>query len=336
MNLRSLTCLALLAMLPLTGCLVVSSRPRAAGDVTFRWSFAGQSCAMVPAVKNVKITIGGQTLQNDGVFDCSTNGTAGIVLHDFKGGGYNYTIQGRDYNGTVLYSAEGAFIIDGSVTESVDLKPVGNGAAYAYMVWTFPPNSASSNPTCAQAGVAKVNVSIDQGDWLVYDCAAGQTVEGTPTPYLTVGSHNIELSAVNSSGYEYYFKLSTLPVSNTPSLQQYDLDWAVGGATVKWTVTNGSTATTCAAAGITTVYVNFRDSNGDLVYTGSGDPQPCANLAIVYNFLKPGNYQVFLSANGSGTSVYQSSTTSPPVVSVAAGVFTDINAGSSILLNRVQ
>src|SRR4051812_25573716 len=93
MNLRSLVSLAVVLAMPLTACVIT---PRTPGDVTFLWSFGGNTCAMVPAIANVKITVSGQTLQNDGIYPCSTNGTAGIVLNDFKGGLYSYTIQGRD------------------------------------------------------------------------------------------------------------------------------------------------------------------------------------------------------------------------------------------------
>src|SRR5688572_1051163 len=95
MNLRSLVSVVALLVVSVTGCVIT---PRNPGDVTFLWSFQGQGCSMVPSVKNVKITIPGEALANDGVYDCSTNGTAGIVLNNFSGGSYSYTIQGRDYN----------------------------------------------------------------------------------------------------------------------------------------------------------------------------------------------------------------------------------------------
>lgn len=338
MNLRSLVALAALVAMPLTACVITPSTPRSPGNVTFLWTFNGQTCAQVRAIANVKITIPGQALQNDGVYPCSSNGTAGIVLNDFNGGLYSYTIQGRDPNGTVLYTKSGSFVIDGSVTETVNLDQVGNGSAYAYLVWTFPPNAASQNPNCGQAGVDKVLVSIDGADWIAYPCADGNTAEGTPTPYLSPGSHTIDLSAVNAQNYEYYSLRSTLPLSSTPTNQQYDLNWAVGGATVRWTVTTGpgGTTTTCGAAGIADVYVNFQDVQGNLVYGSTGDPQPCNSAGVVYSFLKPGTYRVFLGARGSGTSVYESTRTNAPSVTVVAGSFTTMSDGPNVLLNRVQ
>ena len=66
-------------------------------------------------------------------------------------------------------------------------------------------------------------------------------------------------------------------------------------------------------------------------------PAPQPNFtSIVYSFLKPGVYRVFLSASGSAGTVFESSRTNARQVSVAAGVFTDINAGTGIDLRRVQ
>src|SRR6478672_1706003 len=73
----------------------------------------------------------------------------------------------------------------------------------ASLVWTFPPNSVSQNPTCSEAGVTTVKVSIDSGDWISIKCEDGQTVSGASTPRLSRGSHTITLSAVNQAGYEY-------------------------------------------------------------------------------------------------------------------------------------
>jgi hypothetical protein len=208
----------------------------------------------------------------------------------------------------------------------------------AALVWTFPQNSAASNPNCDQAGIATVKVSIDSGDWISFNCADGQTTSGVSSPTLSIGTHSIVLSAVNSMGYEYYSKTSSLPVSATASVQQYDLDWSVGGATIHWQITDATATTTlsCAQAGITDVYVNFRDGNGDLVYPGAGDKEPCSGLSIVYSFLKPGTFNVFLQANGAGSSVFQSSQATPPSITVSAGVFTTPSQGPTLLLKQVQ
>jgi hypothetical protein len=204
----------------------------------------------------------------------------------------------------------------------------------AGLVWTFPANSISQNPTCSEAGVTTVKVSIDSGDWISFACEDGQTLSGVSTPRLSRGSHSILLSAVNSMGYEYYSKSSSLPISGTSTLQQYDLDWAVGGATVHWLLADGSTLT-CSQAGVSDVYVNFRDSTGAFVYADSGDKEPCSASAIVYSFIKPGTYSVFVQATDTASHLYQSSTTNPPSITVRAGVFTSMSDGPNLVMNRV-
>ena len=127
MNLRSALALVALLLMPLSGCVFVENTHRNPGDATFLWTFQGQTCAMVPAVANVKIIIPGQTLMNDGVYDCSTKGTAGIVLHDFKGGLYSYTFDPR-------------------FNETLDNDP-GKGESYYYVrVMQLDRNLAWSSP----------------------------------------------------------------------------------------------------------------------------------------------------------------------------------------------
>src|SRR5690242_8768768 len=64
----------------------------APGDVTFSWRLAGGLCSDDPSVRSVHIRIPGETLQNDGVFPCSSAGFMGITLHDFYPGSYSFTI----------------------------------------------------------------------------------------------------------------------------------------------------------------------------------------------------------------------------------------------------
>src|SRR5688500_1203197 len=95
MNTKSL--FALLSVVQLvTGCIVVggSNRtpPPLPGDVTFTWSFAGDTCASNPDIHSVIIDIPGERLQNDGVFPCTANNYPGITLHDFAAGPYDFSI----------------------------------------------------------------------------------------------------------------------------------------------------------------------------------------------------------------------------------------------------
>src|SRR5437868_8340473 len=114
-----------LAVLALAqGCIVHGPPGPSAGDVTFSWTFYGQSCSAA-GVANVHINIPGETLENGGVYPCVSNSYQGIVLHNFAGGSYTYTIEGLDTGGYTIYTGAGAFDIDGDAMEQVDLTPYG-------------------------------------------------------------------------------------------------------------------------------------------------------------------------------------------------------------------
>ena len=100
MNFKSLV--AILALMTSTGCVIRGGGvppppPAQPGDVTFSWSFAGRTCADVPNVKSVVVEIPGETLDNNGVFPCLANNYPGIVLHNFVGGTYSYTLTAVGY-----------------------------------------------------------------------------------------------------------------------------------------------------------------------------------------------------------------------------------------------
>lgn len=331
--------LATLVALSASGCILVST-PRSPGDVTFTWTFSGQSCAQA-GVNTVAISIPGQTLANGGVFACLSNNYPGIVLQNFRAGSYSYTIEGRGFANELRYQRTGSFVIDGNVTESVDLLPVSTGAnTYAYLTWTFPPNSLSSNPDCTQAGVTDVMISIDGAAETQLSCAAGFNTTGVQTPMLAAGTHTISLRAVNSTGYEYYGKVSTLTTSSAgPVSAAYSLDWTVGGAALKWTLVDGSVTRTCAQAGVVDVYVNFQDTTtNDFLYPGSGDKQPCSASEVKYDFLKPGNYRVVIQAAGPSNALYTSNTVTPgpPVITIGAGVFVPLANATNVVMYRTQ
>ncbi len=322
MNLKIL--LPLLAATTLSGCLVVD--PGAGpyrGDVGFTWTFAGLGCAAVPQVASVRIRIPGEVLHNDGVFPCSTNGYSGILLLDFAPGPYVFTIDGMDYTGRVLYSAGGSFSVDGSTSVSTDLSPVGGQNSYAYLMWTFPPNSSSQNPTCEQAAADHVDIRIDQGAPERASCSQGFVQPGFQTGLLTPGAHQIELVGMDPSDYPYYRYVGTLQiVSGSPVSASYRFDWNIGGVSVSWQLLNGSMSQTCAQAGVQTISINFQDSSGALIYGTAGDPQPCTGAPILYNALLPGTYRVFVQGAGAG-GTYRSNNQNPPIINIVAGQFVD-------------
>ena len=194
--------------------------------------------------------------------------------------------------------------------------------------------TGAPNPDCTTAAVAKVLMTIDNGAPISVACTLGfGTNPGVATPFLSAGQHTIELTGVDSTGYAFYRVLSTLTTrAGSPVTSEYSLAWAVGGTAVKWSITDGSIAQTCAQAGVTDIYVNFVDAQGNLVYGSQGDPSPCTSSGVEYQFLKPGTYGVRMIAAGTMGRLYQSNYSSPPTVTVKAGEFALMSSAINVQL----
>ena len=341
---------AVLAMLTMTGCILnggsgswsFSTSTRSSvqydGDVTFTWSFAGFQCSDVPAIRSVVIAIPGQTLAAGGAFNCLNNGYPGIVLKNFAAGRYDYTIEARGLSNEVLYASSGTFVINGNVRETVDLTPANGPSSYAYLSWTFPQNANAANPTCAQAGVQTMTMRIDQGANIDVACREGEvTGAGAVTPYLAAGTHTVELTATDATGYRWYVGGGTFVTrTGQPTASTFGMTWSVGGAAIRWQLTTGTYVVSCAQAGVTSVAVNFRDSTGQLVYGASGDVQACSSAGVLYNALQAGSYDVIIKAYGASGAVFSSSVVAPMRVTVVAGHFVGESDNVPVPVARVQ
>lgn len=336
MNARILATFLCLASLG-TGCIIYDDpccntpppQQLFPGNVTFQWTFSGARCADLRYIKGVNIRIDGALLANDGRYPCSTNGYDGIVLHDFAGRSYNFTIEAVDYNDRVVFTSGGNFVVNGDIRVNVDLTPVGSAGSYAYISWRFP-----NNVSCFQAGVARVQGSIDGGQWTDLTCEEGRTV-GIQTADLGPGPHTVELVALGADNMPFYYTNGTFEtVRGQPRSYNFDF-WAVGGAAVAWQLSaDGRTTQSCSVAGITQVFINFRDvATGQLVYGQQGDQHACTASPVTFNFLPPGDYYVYIQASGPG-GVYESNFTTPPIIRVQAFRHVHPNDALSLLLRR--
>lgn len=342
MNARILT--ALISALTLGGCIIheypdhgspgdapaPAPAPTYPGDVSFLWSFAGQSCLQMPQVRSVAVSIPGERLENGGVFPCRTMGTDGIRLSNFAPGAYGFTLQALGNGGEELFAGSGSFRVDGDVSVRADLLPVAGPNTYAYVLWRFP-----GYGSCAEAGIETVEVSIDGGLFETHRCEDGMFEPGVPTPMLEAGRHTIEIVALDAWGYDWFVTHSVLETRlGQPIAAEYSLQWSVGGAAVAWQLSDGVYGESCWEAGVDTVYVNFEDEAGNMLFAGAGDAQPCDSGPALY-VLPPGNFQVYVTATGPWGALYESNGYSPPAVSVVAGSFPDAAFARAIQLYRV-
>lgn len=329
MNARILAAF-LLCLTTSTGCIIIDRDdgdccntpapppPTYPGDVTFLWTFPGAGagrCADVPEVKRVRITIPGETLHNGGVYACTTEAVDGIVLHDFVPGNYSYTLEALSYTDEVLYQASGNFTVNGDQRLNVTLTPNGSPGSFAYVSWTFEGNTSSTNPTCAQAGVNVVDVRIDGGAWERLYCDEGIGSNQVSSPYLAPGAHTIEFVGVHIVGTvetPYYYRSGTLnTVAGSPVSASFQLR-VVGGLSVAWDLYDGTLRKTCAQSGVTEVTIHLYDeTDKTYVYGTEGETYGCGDAAIVYNFLRPGDYTVIMEARGPGGIFYTNRSTAP-------------------------
>ena len=337
MNRKTLTAFLAMGCLAFCGC-IIDTGPGGggsgggggfagnSGDVTFGWTFAGQACSANPDIASVQVTISGQQLMNAGVYPCISNGFPGIVLHDFDPGAYTFTLTANDANNTTLFAGSGRFTVDGDIMVSVDLVPTGGSNSYAYLSWTFPADSASPNPSCAQAGVETVGYLIDSGATVTANCADGFGAQAVQTSYLPSGNHTLTVSAFSHAGVTLYSYSGTLQTfAGNPVSVGIPFVAVTGGAVVRWTIedSTGTQTLSCAQAGITSVFVNFSADGTHWLYEGAGDERPCADNGVVYSDLPAGPLAIYVAGLGSGSVNYLTSNNPSPAVTVTAGVYPD-------------
>jgi hypothetical protein len=198
--------------------------------------------------------------------------------------------------------------------------------------------SGVPNPTCAQAGVVNVLISLDESIPVSVGCAAGfGTIPGVQTMSVAPGAHSLTITAVNSTGYAYYrFTGSLTTAAGTPQSVAHQLPWAVGGTAVRWTLSDSGNPVSCATAGIGNVSINFFDGENVAVYGNAGDSKPCSSAGVTYPYLRPGTYAVSISAQGASNSIYVSDDTAPVMVNVVAGQFVDVAGAVTVPVARIQ
>jgi hypothetical protein len=170
-------------------------------------------------------------------------------------------------------------------------------------------------------------VSIDNGEWATLDCEDGMSDGGVASPYVNEGQHSIALIAygrdkLGRDGLPLYTAQGTFVATRGNPVSVTYRFYEVGGLSLRWDLWDGSGYRNCAEAGFSaterSMRINLLDlSTNTLVFGDDGDPQYCTGAPIVYQYLKPGRYMVYIRGMIGSTIAYTNED-SPTEVTVYA------------------
>ncbi|MDX2014555.1 MAG: hypothetical protein SFW67_30435 [Myxococcaceae bacterium] len=302
------------------------ARPPEAGDLTFRWRFAGQACAVVRDVSTVTLDIPGLSLPNAGVFACSSGAADGVTLSAVPPGFYRFTARGLTAGGAALYEQQGFVTVDGPVQKRIELAPVAGGTGRVLVSWRLPVVNASAEP-CAAVGASQVAVQLSgRSTPFVARCDAG----GLELSALPAGSTTVSLFALDSQGVVLASGQGTVQVLVGATVSsEFGLTWRVGGLALRWALSNMGLAQTCSQAGASQVFLNLRGTDGVFLYPDAGVAVPCEAGAAVFSLLPVGRYELFAQAVGGLGTLYRSSAAT---VQVLPGDFPTVSVNSPLLV----
>ncbi|MCP3104859.1 hypothetical protein LZ198_38935 [Myxococcus sp. K15C18031901] len=296
------------------------------------WLFPGNITCGQAGVATVDARVDGGSWAT---FDCARGQNGNSIQSPHLDPGSHYLeLAARDSQGRTLYTHGGQLTTTYGAPTSYTAT-LRSSSAGALISWKFQ-DTVNSNVLlgCGAAGVTRVEAIIDGGNKATFDCSAGSNGGSVSSPTLQPGTHDLQLLAFNSAGRPWYFFSRQFSVSAGSDTNLEASMWPVGGTAIKWELRSGGSAQNCAQAGITSVAINFRDVfTGERVYGIAGDSHGCNDAPVVYEFLKPGRYEV---------EMYARSSTGAEYFSVDNAVITDVvahsfpSASSALLVTMIR
>ncbi|MCA3013350.1 MAG: hypothetical protein INH41_13265 [Myxococcaceae bacterium] len=286
------------------------ARTPMAGDLTFRWRFSGQGCAVVREVSSVTVDVPGLALPGGGVFPCASGAAEGVTVTAVPPGLYHFTVRGRSAEGAALYEARGLVTVDGPVMKRVELEPVAGATGRALVSWRLPPASGAGAP-CEAMGATHVAVAVSgRVTPLVARCDAG-SVELAALP---AGQVRLTLTALDGQGVALASGQESVAVlAGATVATELSLTWRVGALWLRWALVDTGVGLSCGQAGAAEVFLNLRGPDGAFVFPGAGVAAPCEAGAAVLSRLPAGRYEVFAQAVGAFGALFRSGATAVQV-----------------------
>lgn len=301
-----------------SGCVFVHDQDpppsNAPGDISFLWSFDGESRCSQAGVSEVDVQVvtpGGELVFGDTVA-CAGGG---LTLTDFAPGSYELWIDAFSAGGAHLYTGEAPVTVQGGVVNdigTVELAPTARTGSLG-LYWSFLyPTDDSVVTDCATAGVEEVDLEVvpldGQGDSYVETFACGD--EGVLVEGLAEGRYRVSLLAfgryqnMDLALYERELEAEVVAGDATDlgdvnlsrifeSFADIEVTWELGGGS-------------CAALGVTDVEFSIRR-----VGSGIEDDHftvECDRTFALRQTFVPGSYLVEASAMGTSGS-YTGATT---------------------------
>lgn len=303
--------------------------PPRVGEISLRWRFSSQACAVVRDVTQVTIDIPGLVLANRGIFPCTSGAIDGVDLLAVQPDLYRYTARGLGADGRLLYETSGSFSVNGPVLVRLDLKPVTGATGTGTVAWKLPSRSNATS-TCAALGISTVAIITSGFSTVTVPCDTAHTTLSR----LQAGTRTVAISALDANGYELAAGQATVTiVAGAETFSEIPLSWTIGSLPLQWSLSNRGLTQTCQQAGISQVYVNLFDEAGTrFLYEGAGVTIPCANGSgrqeTNFPSLRAGRYTVYVQAVTTTGALYASQGLS---TTVRAGVFPTTNV--SLVLN---
>jgi hypothetical protein len=140
--------------------------------------------------------------------------------------------------------------------------------------------------------------------------------------------------AVGNDGNPRYYVSGNLTTTAYGSIDASYTLGEVGGLALRWDLLDGNLYKTCAQSGVTQVAVHLYDHTAQkYVYGTTGDLHACGDAPVVYRFLPPGQYTVYMYATGANNVRYHNEA-SPKTMQVYR--FVQPQTTTDIVMKRVQ